>query len=170
MIGPPELSEAAPYYFRYIDRIADGDIIGVLETQLEEMSVLLLGISEEKSLHRYAPEKWSIRQVVNHVNDTERVFVSRAFWFARGFDSPLPSYDQEISTAAARADEFSWASHVEEFRGVRLATLAFFRNLPAGAWMRNGIASGNPFSVRALAYITAGHASHHTAILRDRYL
>lgn len=170
MTGLPESSEAAPYYFRYIDRIASGDIVGVLETQLEEVSALLAGISEEKSLHRYAPEKWSIRQVVNHVNDTERVFVSRAFWFARGFDSPLPSYDQEVSAAAARADEFPWASHVEEFRGVRLATLAFFRNLPAGAWMRRGIASGNPFSVRALAYITAGHASHHTAILRDRYL
>lgn len=170
MTGPPEQSEAAPYYFRYINRIAGGGIIGILETQFEEMSALLLSISEEKSLHRYAPEKWSIRQVVNHVNDTERVFVSRAFWFARGFDSPLPSYDQEISAAAARADEFSWASHVEEFRGIRLATLAFFRNLPAGAWMRRGIASGNPFSVRALAYITAGHASHHTAILRDRYL
>jgi hypothetical protein len=168
--GPPEQSEVAPYYFRYIDRIAGDDIISVLETQLEEVSALLLGISEEKSLHRYAPEKWSIRQVVNHVNDTERVFVSRAFWFARGFDSPLPSYDQEVSAAAACADEFSWASHVEEFRGVRLATLAFFRNLPAGAWMRRGIASGNPFSVRALAYITAGHASHHTAILRERYL
>jgi len=168
--GPPEPSEAAPYYFRYIDRIAGGDIVGFLQTQLNEMSALLARISEEKSLHRYAPEKWSIRQVVNHVNDTERVFVSRAFWFARGFDSPLPSYDQDISAAAARADEFSWANHVEEFRGVRLATLAFFRNLPAGAWMRGGVASGNPFSVRALAYITAGHASHHTAILRERYL
>jgi hypothetical protein len=168
--GPLDQSEAAPYYFRYIDRIAGDDIISVLDTQLEEVSALLLGISEERSLHRYAPEKWSIRQVVNHVNDTERVFVSRAFWFARGFDSPLPSYDQEVSAAAARADEFSWASHVEEFHGIRLATLTFFRNLPAGAWMRRGIASGNPFSVRALAYITAGHASHHAAIIRERYL
>ncbi len=170
MIGLPGRSEAAPYYFRYIDRIASGDIVAVLQTQLEEMSALLAGISEEKSLHRYAPDKWSIRQVVNHVNDTERVFVSRAFWFARGFDSPLPSYDQEVSADAARADEFSWARHVEEFRAVRLATLTFFRNLPGEAWMRGGIASGNPFTVRALAYITAGHASHHTAILREQYL
>ena len=170
MTERPGPSEAAPYYFRYIDRVASGDIVDVLETQLEEMSALLLGISEETSLQRYAPEKWSIRQVVNHVNDTERVFVSRAFWFARGFDTPLPSYDQEVSAVAARADEFPWASHVEEFRGVRLATLAFFRNLPAEAWRRSGVASGNPFSVRALAYITAGHASHHTAIIRDRYL
>jgi hypothetical protein len=168
--GRPERGEAAPYYFRYIDRISSDDIVGVLQTQLEETSAFLLGISEEKSLYRYAPEKWSIRQVVNHVNDTERVFVSRAFWFARGFDSPLPSYDQDVSAAAARADEFSWASHVEEFRGVRLATLAFFRNLPVEAWGSSGIGSGNPFSVRALAYITAGHTAHHAAILRERYL
>ena len=170
MIGLPERSEAAPYYFRYIDRIASEDIVGVLETQLAETSVLLAGISEEKSLHRYAPGKWSIRQVLNHLNDTERVFVSRAFWFARGFDTPLPSYDQEVSSATAGADGVSWASHVEEFRAVRLATLTFFRNLPAEAWIRGGIASGNPFTVRALAYIAAGHLSHHTAVLRDRYL
>jgi len=169
-MGLPDRSEAVPYYFKYIDRISSDDIVGQLEIQLNETLAFFSGISEEKSLHCYAPEKWSIRQVVNHVNDTERVFVSRAFWFARGFDSPLPSYDQEVSAAAARADEFSWASHVEEFRGVRLATLAFFRNLPAGAWIRSGIASGNPFSVRALAYITAGHASHHAAIVRERYL
>jgi hypothetical protein len=170
MMGRPERSEAAPYYFRYIDRIASDDVVGVLQAQLEDTSALFLGISEERSLHRYEPEKWSIRQVVNHVNDTERLFVSRALWFARGFESPLPSYDQDIAAAGARADEVSWAGHLEEFRGIRLATLAFFRNLPAEAWSRSGIASGNPFSVRALAYIIAGHASHHAAILKERYL
>jgi len=169
-MGRPERAEAAPYYFRYIDRIASDDIVGVLQTQLEETSAFLRGISEEKSLARYAPEKWSIRQAINHVNDTERVFVSRALWFARGFESPLPSYDQNISAAAARADDFSWAGHVEEFRGIRLATLAFFRNLPSDAWSRSGVASGNPFSVRALAYIIAGHTSHHMQLLRERYL
>ncbi|HYR47085.1 MAG TPA: DinB family protein, partial [Thermoanaerobaculia bacterium] len=114
--------------------------------------------------------KWSIREVVNHVSDCERLFVSRAFWFARGFDSPLPSYDQEVSVSEAGADDVPWAGHVEEFRSVRLATLAFFRNLPDRAWMRRGIASDNPFTVRALAYIAAGHADHHASILRERYL
>ena len=170
MTGRPEPSEAAPYYFKYIDRVAAGDIVGLLEAQREETLAFLAGISEEKSLHRYGPDKWSIRQVVNHVSDCERLFVSRAFWFARGFDSPLPSYDQEVSVAEAGADEVPWASHVEEFRSVRLASLAFFRNLPDRAWMRRGIASDNPFTVRALAYITAGHADHHATILRDRYL
>jgi len=121
-------------------------------------------------LHRYAPDKWTIREVWNHVSDTERAFAFRALWFARGFDSPLPSYDQEISAAGACANDFSWASHVEDFRAVRLATLSFFRNLPPDAWKRTGVASGNPFTVRALAYIIAGHVVHHRAILQERYL
>lgn len=166
----PDRSEAAPYYFRYIDRISSDDILGVLESQLKETVSFLSGISEEKSLHRYAPEKWTIRQVLNHVNDCERVFLSRAFWFARRFDTPLPSFDQDASAAASGANEVSWAAHVEEFRVIRLATLAFFRNLPEEAWSRSGIASGNPFSVRALAYIIAGHVAHHASILRERYL
>lgn len=170
MTGRPEAYEAAPYYFPYIDRITSQDVVSTLESQLEEIPVFLSGISEEKSLHRYAPEKWSIRELWNHVNDTERAFVFRALWFSRGFDSPLPSFDQNIASAAAKADEISWARHVEEFRVIRLATVALFRNLPSEAWMRSGIASGNPFTVRALAYITAGHAVHHAAILRERYL
>jgi len=170
MTGIPEPHEAAPYYFKYIDRVQSDDVVGVLEAQLDEILAFLLGITEEKSLHRYAPEKWSIRQVLNHVSDTERVFLFRALWFARGFDSPLPGFDEKISAGAARADEFSWARHVEEFRAARLATVTFFRNLPAEAWMRRGIASDNPFTVRALAYIAAGHAVHHVAILQERYL
>src|SRR5688572_30316979 len=110
MIGRPERSEAAPYYFKYIDRISSDNITGVLETQLDDSIQFLGGISEQKSLHRYAPDKWSIRQVLNHVNDCERVFLFRALWFGRGFDSPLPSYDEKISAGAARADDFSWAS------------------------------------------------------------
>lgn len=170
MRGLPERNEAAPYYYKYIDLVQSEDIVGALEDQLDETLAVLLGITEEASLHRYAPDKWSMRQVINHVTDTERVFLFRAFWFARGFDSPLPSFDEKISADEARADEFSWARHVEEFRSARLATLAFFRNLPDVAWMRSGIASDNPFTVRALAYLTAGHTAHHVALLRERYL
>ncbi|MGH9721965.1 MAG: DinB family protein [Bryobacteraceae bacterium] len=169
-MAPIERSEAAPYYFTYIDRITSPDIVGQLATQLEDMLPFLRGISEETSLHRYAPEKWSIRQVLNHINDCERLFVLRAFWFARNFDTPLPSFDQNVAAIAAKADEYSWASHVEEFRAVRLATLPFFKSLPAEAWSRTGVASGNPFTVRALAYIAAGHVSHHRAILEERYV
>jgi hypothetical protein len=166
----PDRTEAAEYYFTYIDKVPEGDICDTLDTQSVETLTLLRGISEEASLGRYAPEKWSIRQVVSHMNDAERVFVSRALWFARGFDSPLPSFDQDTAISSASADERSWSSHVEEFGAVRAASLAFFQNLPAFAWTRDGIASGNRFTVRALAYIVAGHVRHHTSILRTRYL
>lgn len=166
----PERDEAAEYYFTYIDQVPPGDVRETLRTQLGDTLGLFQGISEEQSLHRYAPEKWSIRQVLSHCNDTERVFVYRALWFARGFDSPLPSFDQDIAVIGAAADERSWSSHIEEFHAVREATITFFENLPDDAWMHRGIASGNSFSVRALAYISAGHLAHHVAILRSRYL
>lgn len=170
MIGPPQPNEAAPYYFTYINRIKDPDILKAMESQLDETSTFLAGISEEKSLYRYAPDKWSIRQSWNHVNDAERVFAGRALWFARGFDSPLPSFEQEIAVAAAQADAIPWARHLGEFRRIRMSTVDLFRNLPAEAWNRAGTASGNPFTVRALAYVVAGHTAHHAAILRERYL
>jgi hypothetical protein len=98
------------------------------------------------------------------------VFTFRALWFARRFDSPLPSFDQDVAVSTAGADSRPWQSHRDEFSAVRRATLELFRNLPSDAWMRRGVASGNPFTVRALAYITAGHVAHHNRILRERYL
>jgi uncharacterized damage-inducible protein DinB len=169
VLGRPEPREAAPYYSRYIDRVPGGDVQGVLGTQLDETVARLEHISEEESLHRYASGKWSVRQVINHLNDSERTFQFRAVWFARGFDSRLPSFDEKTSAAAAQADAIPWARHIEEFRAVRLSTLTFFRNLPAEAWMRTGVASGNPVTVRALAYILAGHLVHHLSILDERY-
>jgi uncharacterized damage-inducible protein DinB len=170
MSARPQPDEAASYYSTYIDRVTGDDVVAELATQLDDTVAFLSSISEEQSLHRYAADKWSMRELLGHVNDTERVFTFRAIWFARGFQDPLPSFDQEIAYKAADSDKVSWAKHVEEFRAVRSATLAFFRNLPAGAWSRSGIASGNSVTVRALAYIVAGHVSHHMAILRERYL
>jgi hypothetical protein len=166
----PDRTEAAEYYFRYIDLVPAGDICDQLVAQGEETLALLRGIDAERSLSRYAPDKWSIREVLSHLNDTERLFAFRAFWFARGFDSPLPSFDQNVAAASAAADERAWISLVEEFAAVRAATVTFFQTLPAEAWTRRGIASGNPFSVRALAFLSAGHVTHHVAILRERYL
>jgi hypothetical protein len=170
MIGRPQADEAALYYFTYIDQVPGDNPAAVIEAQLDESLAFLAGISEEKSLYRYAPDKWSIRQVLNHLTDTERAFAFRALWFARGFATPLPSYDQNIAAAGAEADRVSWAAHVEEFETVRLATIALFRNMPPEAWDRRGIASDNPFSVRALAFIAAGHVTHHVKVLRERYL
>lgn len=170
MTGRPAPTEAAHYYYTYIDRIASDDVVGALESQLDPALRLFATITEEKSLHRYGPDKWSMRQLLSHVSDAERVFLYRALWFARGFDTPLPGFDQNIAVPAAAADQFSWASHVADFEAVRAATLSFFRNLPEDAWSRTGIASDNPVSVRALAYIIAGHVAHHVAILKERYL
>ncbi len=166
----PDRTEAAEYYFTYIDQVDRGEICETLRAQLPGTLTVLNGIAEERSLHRYAPDKWTIRQVVSHLNDTERLFVFRALWFARGFDSPLPSFDQNIAVATAGANDRPWRSHIEEFQAVRSATIAFFDNLPSDAWGRRGVASGNPFTVRALAYMCAGHATHHVKILREHYL
>jgi uncharacterized damage-inducible protein DinB len=166
----PQTTETAPYYFRYIDLISDEEIVPVIQSQMGETLQFLQGISEEKSLHRYEPGKWTVREVLNHVNDSERIFLSRAVWFARGFQDPLPSYDQEVAVEAARANNTPWTELVEEFRTVRLGTTSFFKNLPEDAWTRTGVASGNPFTVRSLAYIIAGHLVHHRRVLQERYL
>ncbi len=170
MIGRPQQSEAETYYWTYIDQAAGDDVQALLANQLEDSLAFFRGLSEEKSLHRYAPDKWSIRQVLSHITDTERSFAFRALWFARGFETPLPGYDQNVAVAGAEADKFPWAAHIEEFRRVRLATLSLFANMPPEAWLRSGIASEKRFTVRALAYIAAGHLAHHIRICRERYL
>jgi hypothetical protein len=170
MIGRPHSNEAAPYYFTYIDQAPGDDPISLIEGQLDTYLALFASISEEKSQHRYAPGKWSIRELLNHVSDTERAFAFRALWFGRGFQDPLGSYDQEVAAAGVEADRIPWSAHVEEFRRVRLSTISLFRNMPPAGWARSGIASGNHVTVRALAFIIAGHLAHHTRVLKERYL
>ena len=170
MIGRPLDTEAAPFYSTYINQVQGDDPLAAIERQLDEALALFETISSDQSRHRYAPEKWSIREVLSHITDTERAFAFRVLWFARGFDTPLPGYDQTISATGARADDFSWESHIEDFRHVRQSTISLIRNLPPEAWTRGGIASENYVTVRALAFIIAGHAAHHITILRERYL
>ena len=170
MTDRPKADEAAEYYFKYINQVADGDIVNALAAQHREALSLLHGISHDTSAHRYAPGKWTIRQVLSHVIDCERLFVFRAMWFARGFDSPLPSFDQEVAIAADGAEARTWESLISEFDAVRTASIAFFGGLPVEAWDRRGMASGYPFSVRALAFLTVGHVAHHAAIIRSKYL
>jgi len=169
-MGRPTATETAPVYYRYIDLVPDEDVVTALENQLSEMYSFLKPISEDKSLHSYAPGKWTIRQVLNHVNDGERVFLYRALWFARRFPDPLPSFDQDVGVAGGDANSVSWSNLVEEFRTIRMATISFFKNLSEDAWSRTGIASDNPFTVRSLAYIIAGHVAHHQRVIQERYL
>jgi hypothetical protein len=170
MTSRPDRTEAAEYYFRYIDLVPDGDVVQMLVSQRDETVEFFETISEEQAGHRYAPDKWTLRNVVGHLSDTERLFTARAFWFARGFDTPLPSFDQHVAIAAAGFDARTWRSLIDEFADTRAGTIAFFAALPQEAWMRRGIASDNPFTVRALAYLSAGHVIHHVRIMRDRYL
>ena len=166
----PQSTEAAEYYFKYIDLINSEDIVPALKDQMGQTLQLLESISEEQSLHTYAPGKWTIREMLNHVNDGELVFLGRAFWFARGFQDPLPSFDQDVAVQYAHANQTSWAELVEEFKNLRSVTISFFKTLPEEAWSRTGVASDNPVTVRAIAYIIAGHVAHHTNVLREKYL
>ena len=171
MIERPRPGEIIDYYFKYIDRVPQSaDVLKVIEEQRESTGALLHGISEVQSRKRYAPGKWSIRQVLGHMTDVELLFLFRAFWFARRMDSSLPSFDEKPVAEVHPVDEVSWSSLVDAFDGVRSATIGFFRTLPPDAWSRSGIASENPFSVRGLAFVIAGHTLHHEAILRERYL
>ena len=171
MLERPRRGEIGDYFFRYIDLVPpDSDVLDLIGKQRDAFPALLRGISEEGSRKRYAPGKWSMRQLVGHVTDTELVFLYRALWFARGFDSSLPGFDQEPAARNQRADEVSWGALIDGFRCVRAATENFFATLPADAWSRSGIASDNPFSVRSLVYVIAGHLLHHEKVLREKYL
>lgn len=170
MLGRPEKNEAVEFYWKYIDRVEGDDAIAALGHQLKEAESLFSGVSEEQSTYRYARGKWSMRQSLSHVTDTERSFSYRALWFGRGFTTPLEGLPENEAAEAAQADRIGWAAHVEEFRRVRLATISLFGHMPAEAWSRSGIVSGNPITVRALAFLCTGHAEHHLAIFRERYL
>ena len=169
-MGRPMQSEAAEYCWHYINQVVGEDPVAALEAQLAEALALFADISEERSLARYAAGKWSIRESLSHVTDTERIFSFRALWFGRGLGEELPGFDQDRAVVEAAADRLAWAAHVEEFRRVREGTIALFRNMPEAAWSRSGVANGNATSVRALAFMAAGHAEHHLRILRERYL
>ena len=166
----PATDEYAPYYARYVALVPEGDALAALERQLDDMLLFLRGLSEAQGALRYAPGKWSVKQVIGHLIDSERVFAYRALRFARADRAPLPGFDQNIYAEAAGSDRRSLASLVEEFDLVRRSTLAMFRAFDEGAWPRRGVANQNEVSVRALAFIIAGHGRHHVGILRERYL
>jgi len=170
-IPRPGPSEYVPYYETYISKVPpEGDLLTVLEDQRRETQQLLAGLSDTRALHRYAPEKWSIKEVVGHLMDTERVFCYRALAFARGDANPLPGYDEKAWAAAGRFDVRSLAHLAAESDAVRRATIALFSGLDGEALARRGTANNNPISVRALGWVIAGHERHHLAILRERYL
>lgn len=166
----PEQTEYLPYYEKYVTLVPAGDIIETLRRQHEETLALLGGLDEAQGNHAYEPGKWSVKGVVGHVIDSERIFAYRALRFARGDQTPLPGYDQDEYGRAANFDARTLADLVAEFASVRAATLALFRSLADEAWSRRGTANNAEVSVRALAHIIAGHELHHVQVLRERYL
>jgi uncharacterized damage-inducible protein DinB len=166
----PAKDEHAEYYGRYIDLVPDGDLLEFLDRQTEETVAFLRDIPANLHDHRYAEGKWSIKEMIGHVADAERIFAHRAFRFSRGDATPLASFDENAYVANARFAEQDFGALVDEWLAVRRATLALLRSMNADEAARRGIASESGVSVRALAWILAGHVIHHTNILRERYL
>ena len=166
----PDQSEYAPYYARYVSLVPDGDVLDVLERQLGDTVHLLGGVSEARVEHRYAPGKWSVRQVVGHVIDTERIFAYRGLCFARGDAGPLPGYEQDDYAVRGEFDRRTLRDLVGELVHVRRGNVMMFRGMSDEVLARRGVANGVEFSVRAIPWVLAGHERHHVGILREKYL
>lgn len=165
----PEPNEYAPSYEKYIALVPGNDAVGVLETQRARTTQLFAGRAERDGNFRYAPDKWTVKEVLGHLTDTERIFTYRAMRIARADRTPIEGFEQDDYVRSGGFDDRTLASLVDEFASVRNATVALFRSLNNEAWVRRGIANKNEVSVRALAFITAGHELHHAKILQERY-
>jgi hypothetical protein len=165
----PNADEFAPYYGPYVAAVADGDITRTLAQQGEDFLSRLKLLSEEQAAFAYAPGKWTVKEVVCHITDAERIFAYRALRIARGDATPLASFEENAYAVNSGANDRPLETLLGEFAAVRGATLALLRWLPEAAWTRRGTASGKEVSVRALAWMMAGHAMHHASVLKDRY-
>ncbi|MBI1807658.1 MAG: DinB family protein [Ignavibacteria bacterium] len=168
--GRPDSSEHAPYYGKYIQLVPENDIIQAMALQIEQTLGFLRSLPNSAGDKRYAPGKWSVKEVIGHVSDAERVFAHRALFFARSTPGALPSMEQDDWMKAATFGTQRLEDVVTEFELVRRSNLCFFRQLTEEAWKRRGIASDCEFTVRSLAYILVGHERHHLEILKTRYV
>jgi len=168
-ISRPEPGEYAPYYDRYISLVSGSDILTTLESQRRQTLLLLSGRDDSDGNFRYAPEKWTAKEVLGHVCDTERIFAYRALRIARGDRAPIEGFEQDDYVRNGPSAQRPFAELIEDYIAVRRATLTLLRNLDEPAWLRRGIANKNEVSVRAIAYTIAGHELHHRRILEDKY-
>jgi hypothetical protein len=169
MTQRPTADEYAPFYAGYIGKVTEDDVLPVLAEQPAILRRLAAAVPPERETYRYAPGKWSVREVAGHLGDVERVFGYRAWRISRGDTTPLSGFDENRYVEASNYGERPLAELVEELATLRQANLALLRSLPPEAWPRLGTANNNPISVRALAYIMAGHVRHHLDVLRERY-
>lgn len=169
MVGKPDKSEYVPYYERYIELVQGEDILKFLSAQIDSTVWYLRTLSDTQGDFRYAPDKWCVKEVVGHMIDTERVFAYRALSIARQDKASLPGFEQDDWVRTAGSGGQQLAELTSEFECVRRSNLYFFQHLERDAWQRRGIASGREFTVRAIAYIIAGHERHHLQILQTKY-
>lgn len=169
-ITRPGADEYAPYYERYISRVPTGDLRGTLRAQLGTTLALLRGIGESKGDHRYGPNKWTIKEMIGHVIDTERIMAYRALRIGRGDTTPLPGFEQDPFVEHGNFGQRTLANLGEELEVVRRSTLILYQHLGEDALGRRGTASGHAVTPRALAWIIAGHELHHVEVLKTKYL
>lgn len=165
----PAEGEFNPYYNTYISKVPEGDVVKYLENQLREVRSFLSKVPEGRGDFRYAPDKWSVKEVIGHLCDAERIFAYRALRFARNDQTELPGFDQDPYVPAGKFGRRTMASMIDEFVQVRDATLALVRHFDEETGARGGVASKHRITVRALVWIIAGHMTHHVAVLRDKY-
>jgi uncharacterized damage-inducible protein DinB len=169
-LGRPDPSEHAPYAIAYVKLVPDTDFLETFPRQLEGTMALLKPLSDEAASFSYAPGKWTIKQIVGHISDNERIFAARILRVARHDETPLPGYEQDDYMPVAGFGERRWADLLEELESVRRSTVTLFQGLPQEAWLRRGTVSGFSVTVRGLAFAAAGHELHHRRILREKYL
>jgi len=166
----PDSTEHVPYYGKYVALVPTGDVVETLSAQQDETLAMLRDLPEDQGGVRYAPGKWSVREVVGHLTDSERIFSYRALRFARADETELAGFDENTYVAKSHLDARSLRSLCDEYEAVRRSTVLLFASFDGEEWMRRGTANAAPVSVRALAWICAGHELHHREILRTRYL
>ena len=166
----PQPGDYAPFYEKYIALVPSGDFLEILETQLRDWQLLLAPLSEEQGDFRYAPGKWSTKEMLGHITDAERIFAYRLLRFARGDQTPLASFEQDDYVRSGNCGARKLTDIVDEFTAVRRATIALVRSLDDAAWLRRGVASQKEITVTALAFIIAGHDRHHRLIFAEHYL
>ncbi len=168
--GRPAAAEFDPYFSRYIDRVVHEDVLESLSSQLAEIVAFVESLDRDSGDFRYAPGKWTVKEVIGHVTDTERIFGTRALHIARGQQNPLPGFDENAYADESEAGSRELFDLAGEFAHTRRSNLLMLEGLPAAAWNRAGVVDGSTLSVRAIPWILAGHADHHLAVLRERYL
>jgi uncharacterized damage-inducible protein DinB len=166
----PQSNEYAAYYGKYVMLVPDGNFLEILESELGELKQLLEPLTDAQADFRYASGKWSIKEILGHINDAERVFSYRLLRIARGDQTPLPGFEQDDFVRISNASSRKLSDLLEEFTAIRRSTIALIRSLDDASWLRRGTASGEPITAVAIAFIIAGHVLHHRKIFEEKYL